>query len=92
MRFNIRWKLYKLINKNPYKSSYDLAEMLGIKHKRIHKYLERLLKDNLIKFERYIPNTESKWGFYPIPWQELINWDEMNTNRNQYKNNIKESE
>ena len=80
MRFKNRWKLYEFINKHPYKSSYDLAEMLGIKHKRIHKYLERLLKDGLIKFERFTPNTELKWGFYPTPMEELINWDEFNKN------------
>ena len=87
LRFNNRWKLYEFINKNPYKSSYDLAEMLGIKHEKIHKYLTKLLKDGLIKFERFIPNTKLKWGFYPTPWQELINWDAFN-NDNEKKTNL----
>lgn len=80
MRSKRRWKLYELINKYPYKGSYDLAEMLGIKHKKIHKYLHRLIEDGLVKFERFIPNTELKWGFYPTDWKELINWKEFNKN------------
>ena len=72
MKFDKRWKLYELINKYPYRSSYDLAELLGIKHKKIHKFLEKLMKNGIIKFERFILNSNLKWGFYPTPWQELI--------------------
>lgn len=78
--FKKRWKLYELINKYPYKSSYDLAKMLKWKHEKIHVYLEKLLESKLIKFERYV-SIDKKWGFYPTPWQELINWDEFNKKR-----------
>ncbi len=58
------WKLYEIINKNPYKSSYDLAEMLKIKHKKIHKYLTQLLNDGLIKFEMFdVFHPNKRWGF-----------------------------
>ena len=40
-------------------------------------YLERLLKDGLIKFEDFIV-VDKKWGFYPTPMRELINWEEFN--------------
>ena len=89
MRFSNRWKLYELINKYPYKGSHDLAEMLGWKKReKIHKYLRKLLEDGLIKFEDFILNSGKKWGFYPTSVKELINWDEMNSKIEDYKNDI----
>ena len=85
MRFSNRWKLYELINKYPYKGSHDLAEMLGWKKReKIHKYLRKLLEDGLIKFEDFILNSGKKWGFYPTPWQELMDWSEFSMEGERY--------
>lgn len=59
--------------------------MLKMKHKKMHKYLKSLLNEKTIKFERF-EGGDKKWGFYPTPMKELINWDEWNKDETKRKN------
>ena len=64
-----RWKLYELINKMK-KGRFRLIRFLmGWSESKTKRHLDNLVKEGLIKEEDGI--------YYPTPYTELINWDEM---------------
>lgn len=69
MTFKKRCRLYELISKIPRISPLSLKLVLGCSSKKLERYLNRLKEDGLIK--------EENNRYYPTPWREIINWDEM---------------
>ena len=51
MTFKNKWKLYELINKEPYKSITELQNLIRWNRKKVCKYLKKLENDNMIKWK-----------------------------------------
>jgi len=72
--------LYETINKKPGLTIYDLTKEVNWTSGRVNHYIQKLLKDRLIKNSTEIENGRVKKQYFPVNYKELINWDEITYN------------
>ena len=68
--------MYETICKHPNNGIAVLSSMLLWKKKKTSKYLKKLTKDGLVL--KAIDHEVEL--FCPTPWQDMINWDEIDEN------------
>ncbi len=62
-----RWFLYEVIDKNPGLTIDELRQKIKWKRRKISRYANKLVKDKVVLQPKY----------FPTPFKDLINWDEM---------------
>ena len=67
MTFKKQWLLYEIIDKNSGLTIDELQQKLKWKRKKILRYANKLVKDKIVLQPKY----------FPTPFKDLINWDEM---------------
>lgn len=75
-----KYFLYKLINKSPGLTIYDLTKKVNWTSGKVNHYIQKLLKDKVIRNSTIIENGRVKKQYFPVSYKEFINWDEMNLN------------
>jgi predicted transcriptional regulator len=71
------WTLYKLIDKNPRSSMYELAKIIGWSHGKVHGSVKRLERDGLVKIENEVRGGRAVALVIPKEWQEFFSQEEM---------------
>ncbi|MBA7514013.1 hypothetical protein ES705_06031 [subsurface metagenome] len=75
--FEARWFLYEFINKNPELSIYDLSKKLNWHLGKVDYHVKKLIKGGIVRKSEEFINGRIETLYYPIPFKDLINWDEM---------------
>lgn len=70
--------LYETINKKLGLTIYNLMKEVNWTSGKVNHYIQKLLKDRIIKISTEIENGRVKKQYFPVSYKELINWDEMN--------------
>ncbi len=73
-----RYFLYEIINKKPGLTIYDLTKEVNWTSGKVNHYIQKLIKDRVIKNSTEIENGRVKKRYSPVSYKEFINWDEMN--------------
>lgn len=73
-----KYFLYETINKKSELTIYDLTKEVNWTTGKVNHYIQKLLKDRVIKNSTEIENGRVKKQYFPVSYKELINWDEMN--------------
>jgi DNA-binding MarR family transcriptional regulator len=71
------YELYKLINKNPGRSIYDLAKETSWSSGKVHGSVRRLEKEGLIHIERGIRGGRTILKVYAADWSEFFTTEEL---------------
>jgi len=80
------WEMYEMINKYPRNKWHFYMHLQHSKHflswseKKTKKYLKRLIEGGVIK--------EENGFYYPTPYKDLINWEEMNSRPEDWKDDL----
>lgn len=77
MTFKREWVLYKYINTVPDITMDEIHWNLKWSLRKVKRYIKKLIQHGLIK--------EYYRGYTAIDWKDLVNWDNMNTRREDYK-------
>jgi len=72
-----KYYLYEVINETPGLTIYDLMIKINWTSGKIHHYIQKLLKDGVIKNSTEIVNERVRKSYFPVSFKELINKDEM---------------
>ncbi|MFX1317108.1 MAG: MarR family transcriptional regulator [Promethearchaeota archaeon] len=70
--------MYETINKKLGLTIYNLMKEVNWTSGKVNHYIQKLLKDRIIKISTEIENGRVKKQYFPVSYKELINWDEMN--------------
>lgn len=72
-----KYYLYEIINGIPGLTIYDLMIKINWTSGKIHHYIQKLLKDKIIRNSTEIVNGRVRKSYFPVSFKELINKDEM---------------
>ena len=72
-----KYFLYEVINKSPGLTIYDLSKKINWTSGKVNHYIQKLLKDRVIKNSSKVENGRVKKSYSSVSYKELINWDEM---------------
>ncbi len=73
-----KYFLYETINKKPGLTIYNLTKKVNWTSGKVNHYIQKLLKDKVIRSSTKIENGRVKKQYFPVSYKEFINWDEMN--------------
>lgn len=71
------FELYDFISANPGLSVYELADKLDWSLGKVSGAVSRLIKRRLIKVKESMGNPHLKKEYYPISWDKLIDWSQV---------------
>lgn len=77
MKFENRYFLYKVIDKNPGLIIYDLSKKVEWSTGKVNYYVKKLLKEGIVQNSTEIVNGRTRIYYFLTPMKEMINWDEM---------------
>lgn len=69
--------LYETINEFSGLTVYDLAKKVGWTTGKVNHYVQKLVKDGVIKNSTEIENGRPKKKFSSVDFKKIIKWDEM---------------
>jgi predicted transcriptional regulator len=72
-----RWALYEYIDKNPGLTIYDLSKKLNWTTGKVEYHIKKLLNERMVKNSEEVANGRVRKLYFPTPFGEHINWDEM---------------
>ena len=72
-----KYYLYEVINENPGLTIYDLMIKINWTSGKIYHYIQKLLKDKIIRNSTEIVNGRVRKSYFPVSFKKLINRDEM---------------
>jgi len=71
-----KWFLYEIIDKNPNMTIYELSKKINWTSGKIKYYVEKLVKDGMIKNSTKIVNGRTQKRYYGKTMKEFINREE----------------
>jgi len=71
------YELYKVINKNPGRSIYDLAKETGWSSGKVHGSVRRLEKEGIVHTERAIRGGRTILKVHAADWSEFFTQEEL---------------
>lgn len=76
------YELYRVINKKPGSSVYELAKGLGWSSGKVYGSVRRLEKDNWIRTEKAERDGRSVSKIFPVEWHEFLTQEEIEEFKN----------
>ncbi|MFX1457715.1 MAG: winged helix-turn-helix transcriptional regulator [Promethearchaeota archaeon] len=71
-----KWFLYEMIDKNPGMTIYTLSKKIKWTPGKLKYYLEKLVKDGMIRNSTETVNGRTQKKYYGKTMKEFINWEE----------------